>query len=148
MKRLTATMAIVIGVLIFGFAATSALGATASSPKAAAVAATNQTNWNGVRGANNLPCTGGTLHWIFTGGDKGSFADIYINGVLADGGDQAGPTPGNGAWHFFNSSAGVTSSTDVHVVSDGMVGGLVTISSCAGGTTTTTVTVPTTVTHS
>jgi MYXO-CTERM domain-containing protein len=146
MKRLTASLAIVVGLLIGGFATASALGATV--PSKAAVQTTTSvhvTPWGG-NGSGNLPCTGGTLHWIFTGGDQGSYADLYINGVLADGGDQAGPTPGNGAWHFFTPSAGVTTTTPVEVRYDGAQRGVLTISHCEGGTTTstTTSTVPTT----
>ena len=61
--------------------------APSQTPHAQTTTTAHQTTWEG-NGSDNLPCTGGTLHWIFTGGDNGTFADLYINGACS-------PTPAN-----------------------------------------------------
>ena len=121
--------------------------APSQTPHAQTTTTAHQTTWEG-NGSDNLPCTGGTLHWIFTGGDNGTFADLYINGLFADAGEQKGAS-GIGAWHFYTPSAGVTAGTNVYVTYDGAARGRLVISHCEEGTTTsTTSTVPTTSTTS
>jgi hypothetical protein len=132
-----------VAVLLAGSAMIASAHTAATAPPApqAEAMTTHQTSWEG-NGKDNLPCTGGTLHWIFTGGDKGTFADLYIDGVFADAGTQAGGS-GNGAWHFYTSSAGVTNGpprTNVYVSYDGAVKGNLVISHCEEGTTTSTTT--------
>jgi hypothetical protein len=140
------------GVIVLLAGSAMIASAHTSSPAHAPQAqttATNQTTWQG-NGKDNLPCTGGTLHWIFTGGENGTFADLYIDGVFADAGEQKGAS-GKGAWHFYTPSTGVTNGpprTNVYVTYDGAAGGNLVISHCEEGTTTsttsTTSTVPTT----
>jgi hypothetical protein len=103
---------------------------------------THTTTWNGVRGADNLPCEAGSLLWIFTGHDATS-ATLHL-----DGASYTGNQRGTGAYQFTTPGSGVTSNSSAYVVYTGPVQSraVVTISHCDGGTTTTTVTVPTTVT--
>ena len=57
-----------------------------------AVVESHSLDWNHKRGADNLPCTGGTLLWIFTG-QTATSATLYLNGNAYPG-DQRG----NGAY--------------------------------------------------
>ena len=111
-------------------------------------------NWNGVNGANNLPCTGGTTLWIFEG-----FGNVqnttFTSVVLTVNGTQypyQDPQNNNGSFQFSvtgpgTSPANTTASVTFSWTGDapGNDGGL-TISHCTPGTTTTTTTVPVTTT--
>jgi hypothetical protein len=86
--------------------------------------------WNGKRGADNLPCTGGTLLWIFTGQGATS-ATLYLNGNAYPG-DQMG---NHGSYHFTTPGTGVTKTSSAVVQYTGPVqtNAVVTISHCDGG---------------
>jgi hypothetical protein len=88
--------------------------------------------WNHKRGADNLPCTGGTLLWIFTG-QTATSATLYLNGNAYPG-DQRG----NGAYQFTTPGTGVTTSSNAVVQYTGPVqtNAVVTISHCTSGQTT------------
>ena len=94
-----------------------------------AVVESHSLDWNHKRGADNLPCTGGTLLWIFTGHTATS-ATLYLNGNAYPG-DQRG----NGAYQFTTPGTGVTtsSSATVQYTGPGQTNAVVTISHCDGG---------------
>jgi hypothetical protein len=125
MKRIIIS---IVATLITAFAAIAVT--TNFSSSGANAVESQQLQWNGKRGADNLPCTGGTLLWIFTGHDATS-ATLYLDGQAYPG-DQMGK---HGSYHFTTPGTGVTTSSSAVVYYDGAKdkNAVVTISHCTDG---------------
>jgi hypothetical protein len=128
MKRIIITIVATIATAFGAIALTTNFSATGAN----AVEETHQLAWNGKRGADNLPCTGGTLLWIFTGNNAAS-ATLYVNGTAYPGTQQ-----GTGAYQFTTPGTGVTKNTSAVVTYTGALdsNAVVTISHCTTGSTT------------
>ena len=140
--------------LIAVTAATLLMMAWAIFPAAAFADGQATVTWNGVNGAGNLPCTGGSTFWIFEG--FGNVQNTTFTSVVLTVNGQTFPFPdpesNNGSFQFSvpgpgTSAANTTASVTYSWTGDapGNEGGL-TISHCTPGTSTTTTTVPTTTT--
>jgi hypothetical protein len=109
---------------------------------AAAFASPQQTTWNKVNGAQNVPCNGKT-HWILTG--FGNDANFVSNVSLNVNGDSGPMVPGGNNFDRFVNGPNTTAANTSAVASwtwDDSHGApptpILTISGCSGTTTSTT----------